>query len=63
MSLRSLQAHEAIKEIRDRRMHTQLEKARKEQEFAKPAPWEKKRDLSDEAVQARVAKMSIRMGV
>ena len=41
----------------------ELEKQRRQQEFAKPGPWEKKRDLSDEAVQARVAKMSKRMGV
>ena len=55
--LNYLQAANAIQELKDKRMQMELEKQRRQQEFAKPAPWERdqKRDMSDEAVHARVA--------
>jgi rRNA-processing protein FCF1 len=62
--LNYLQAANAIQELKDTRMQMELEKQRRQQEFAKPAPWERdqKRDMSDEAVHARVAKMCRRSG-
>ena len=62
--LNYLQAFDAFKELNERRMQMELEKQRRQQEFAKPAPWERdqKRDMSDEAVHNRKAKMCRRSG-